>query len=189
MRLDRLTNSTREALVAAQQQAQSAGNPDLVPEHFLVALLEKDAGVTAPILQKAGVDVRQLKDRLVKLLTRLPKQSGGSEPSISRRLNKLLTDAWTQTEKMKDEYTSAEHVLLSAVEQDDDVAKELKQLGLTKSKLDAAIKEVRGSQRVTDQDPEGKYQSLEKYTRDITKAAKEGKIDPVIGRDEEIRRV
>jgi ATP-dependent Clp protease ATP-binding subunit ClpB len=189
MRLDRLTNSTREALVAAQQEAQSAGNPDLVPEHFLGALLASDSGVTAPILQKAGVDVRQLKERLVKLLSKLPKQSGGSEPSISRRLNKLLTDAWTQTEKMKDEYTSAEHVLLSAVDQDDDVAKELKQLGLTRGKLEAAIKEVRGSQRVTDQDPEGKYQSLEKYTRDITKAAKEGKIDPVIGRDEEIRRV
>ncbi len=189
MRLDRLTNSTREALVAAQQQAQTAGNPDLVPEHLLSALLEKDAGVTAPILQKAGVDVRQLKSSLAKLLTKLPKQSGGSEPSISRRLNKLLTDAWNQTEKMKDEYTSAEHVLLSAVDQDDDVAKELKQLGLTRAKLDAAIKEVRGGQRVTDQDPEGKYQALEKYTRDITKAAKEGKIDPVIGRDEEIRRV
>jgi ATP-dependent Clp protease ATP-binding subunit ClpB len=189
MRLDRLTNSTREALVAAQQQAQSAGNPDLVPEHFVVALLEKDAGVTAPILQKAGVDVRQLKTALVKLLSKLPKQSGGAEPSISRRLNKLLTDAWKQTEKLKDEYTSAEHVLLSAIEQDDDVAKELKALGLTRGKLDAAIKEVRGGQRVTDQDPEGKYQALEKYTRDITKAAKEGKIDPVIGRDEEIRRV
>ncbi|HEY6878841.1 MAG TPA: ATP-dependent chaperone ClpB [Polyangiales bacterium] len=189
MRLDRLTNSTREALVAAQQQAQSAGNPDLVPEHFLGALLDSDSGVTAPILQKAGVDVRPLKTQLVKLLSKLPKQSGGTEPAISRRLNKLLTDAWTQTEKMKDEYTSAEHVLLAAIDQDDDVAKELKQLGLTRAKLDAAIKEVRGGQRVTDQDPEGKYQALEKYTRDITKAAKEGKIDPVIGRDEEIRRV
>jgi ATP-dependent Clp protease ATP-binding subunit ClpB len=189
MRLDRLTNSTREALVAAQQEAQSAGNPDLVPEHFLGALLASDSGVAAPILQKAGVDARALKTQLVKLLSKLPKVKGGAEPSISRRLNKLLTDAWTQTEKMKDEYTSAEHVLLSAIEQDDDVAKELKALGLTRSKLDAAIKEVRGGQRVTDQEPEGKYQALEKYTRDITKAAKDGKIDPVIGRDEEIRRV
>jgi ATP-dependent Clp protease ATP-binding subunit ClpB len=189
MRLDRLTNATREALVAAQQEAQAAGNPDLVPEHFLGALLAAEAGVSAPILQKAGVDVRALKTQLAKLLSKLPKVKGGSEATISRRLNRLLTDAWTHTEKLKDEYTSAEHVLLAAVDGDDDVAKELKQLGLTRQKLDAAIKEVRGGQRVTDQDPEGKYQALEKYTRDITKAAKEGKIDPVIGRDEEIRRV
>ncbi|MEY4513960.1 MAG: hypothetical protein RLZZ450_6082, partial [Pseudomonadota bacterium] len=105
------------------------------------------------------------------------------------RLNRLLTEAWTQTEKLKDEYTSAEHALLAALEVDDDISRTLKDLGLSRAKLDAAIKEVRGGHKVTDQDPEGKYQALEKYTRDITKAAKEGKLDPVIGRDEEIRRV
>jgi ATP-dependent Clp protease ATP-binding subunit ClpB len=189
MRLDRLTNSTREALVAAQQTTLSEGHPDVAPEHFLDALLLSQPAVAAPILQKAGVDPRALKTQLAKSLSKLPKVKGGSEPGLSRRLTRLLTEAWNQTEKLKDEYTSAEHVLLAALEGDDEIARTLKDLGLTKAKLDAAIKEVRGGQRVTDQDPEGKYQALEKYTRDITKAAKEGKLDPVIGRDEEIRRV
>ncbi|MDB4985926.1 MAG: protein disaggregation chaperone, partial [Myxococcaceae bacterium] len=189
MRLDRLTNSTREALMAAQQDAQSTGNPEVMPEHFLSALLAVQPGVATPILQKAGVDARALKTQLAKSLSKLPKVSGGSESGLSRRLNRLLTEAWTQTEKLKDEYTSAEHVLLGALESDDDVSKALKELGLTRQKLDKAISEVRGTQRVTDPDAENKYQALEKYTRDLTKAAKDGKIDPVIGRDEEIRRV
>jgi ATP-dependent Clp protease ATP-binding subunit ClpB len=189
MRLDRLTNSTREAVLAAQQTTLAEGHPDVTPEHFLDALLAVQPGVAAPILQKAGIDPRALKTQLIKNISKLPKVKGGSEPGLSRRLNRLLTEAWTQTEKLKDEYTSAEHVLLAALEVDDDISRTLKDLGLTRAKLDAAIKEVRGGQKVTDQDPEGKYQALEKYTRDITKAAKEGKLDPVIGRDEEIRRV
>ncbi len=189
MRLDRLTNSTREALMAAQQEAQREGHPELTPEHFLNALLAAQPGVAAPILQKAGIDARALKAQLTRNLAKLPKVKGGAEATLSRRLNRLLTDAWAQTERLKDEYTSAEHVLLAAAEGDDDVARALKEQGLTRQKLEQAIKEVRGSQRVTDPDPEGKYQALEKYTRDITKAAREGKIDPVIGRDEEIRRV
>jgi ATP-dependent Clp protease ATP-binding subunit ClpB len=189
MRLDRLTNSTREALMAAQQTALAAGHPELMPEHLLAALLSNKGAVAAPIVQKAGVDARALASQLEVALDKLPKVQGGSEPGLSRRLSRIMTDAWTQTEKLKDEYTSAEHVLLAMAQADDDVAKLLAREGLTRARLEQAIKEVRGSQRVTDQDPEGKYQSLEKYTRDITKAAKEGKIDPVIGRDEEIRRV
>ena len=189
MRLDRLTNSTREALVAAQQDAQAQGHPEVTPEHFFNALLAVQPAVATPILQKAGTDPRALKTQLAKNLSRLPKVSGGSESGLSRRLNRLLTEAWTQTEKLKDEYTSAEHILLAALEGDDEVTRALKDLGLTRAKLDKAIAEVRGNQRVTDPDAENKYQALEKYTRDLTKAAKEGKIDPVIGRDEEIRRV
>jgi ATP-dependent Clp protease ATP-binding subunit ClpB len=189
MRLDRLTNSTREALMAAQQEALQAGHPELTPEHLFDALLAAQQGVMTPLLQKAGVDPRNVKTQLAKSLSKLPKVRGGSEPGLSRRLNRLLSDAWVQTEKLKDEYTSAEHVLLAAIDSDDDVARVLKAEGLTRAKLEAAMKEVRGTQRITDQDPEGKYQALEKYTRDITKAAREGKIDPVIGRDEEIRRV
>ncbi len=189
MRLDRMTNSTREALMAAQQEATQQGHPDLTPEHFLSALLSATNGISAPILQKAGVDPRALKVQLARAIGKLPQVQGGSEPGLSRRLSRVMTAAWAQTEKMKDEYTSAEHVLLAMIDSDDDIAKLLKGQGLTRAKLDAAIKEVRGSQRITDQDPEGKYQALEKYTRDITKAAKEGKVDPVIGRDEEIRRV
>jgi len=189
MRLDRMTNSTREAMMAAQQEATQQGHPDLTPEHFLGALLAHASGVTGAILQKAGVDPRALKTQLSRAVSKLPQVQGGSEPGLSRRLSRLMGAAWTQTEKMKDEYTSAEHILHAMIDSDDDIAKLLKEQGLTRAKLDAAIKEVRGSQRITDQDPEGKYQALEKYTRDITKAVKDGKIDPVIGRDEEIRRV
>jgi ATP-dependent Clp protease ATP-binding subunit ClpB len=189
MRLDRLTNSTREGLMAAQQQALSEGNPELTPEHLLVGLLSLPNGVAAPILGKAGVDVRELKAKLQQALGKLPKVKGGSEPQLSRRLTRILTEAWNQTEKLKDEYTSAEHVLSAMVIADDEIAKLLAQAGVTPKRLEQAVKEVRGGQQITDQDPEGKYQALEKYTRDLTRAAKEGKIDPVIGRDEEIRRV
>jgi ATP-dependent Clp protease ATP-binding subunit ClpB len=189
MRLDRLTNSTREALMAAQQQALSEGNPELTPEHLLAALLSVQNGVAAPILTKAGVEVRELKTKLQQAVAKLPKVKGGSEPQLSRRLTRILTEAWNQTEKLKDEYTSAEHVLTAMAAADDEIAKLLAQAGVTHKRLEQAIKEVRGGQQITDQDPEGKYQALEKYTRDLTRAAKEGKIDPVIGRDEEIRRV
>jgi ATP-dependent Clp protease ATP-binding subunit ClpB len=176
--------------MAAQQTATQKGHPELTPEHFVSALLSAEGGVLSPILQKAGVDPRALREPLDRAIDKLPTVKGGAEPSLSRRLSRLLTEAWTQTERMKDEYTSAEHVLLALVEQGDDpVQKLLKERGLTSQKALEAIKQVRGTQRITDQDPEGKYQALEKYTRDITKAAKDGKIDPVIGRDEEIRRV
>jgi ATP-dependent Clp protease ATP-binding subunit ClpB len=190
MRLDRLTNNTREALMAAQQRAMQAGHPELVPEHLLSALLSAEGGVTSPIVQKAGIDARALREAFERTLGKLPTVKGGAEPALARRLSRLMTEAWTQTEKLKDEYTSAEHILLAALSvKDDDLSKVFKEHGLNDAKLLAAIQQVRGSQRITDQDPEGKYQALEKYTRDITKAAKDGKIDPVVGRDEEIRRV
>ncbi len=189
MRLDRMTNSTREALMAAQQDAAQQGHPELTPEHFLSALLSHQSGVASAILQKAGLDPKHLKAQLSRAVSKLPQVQGGAEPGLSRRLNRLLSDAWAQTERVKDEYTSAEHILTTMMEEKDDIAKLLKEQGLTRAKLDAAVKEVRGNQRITDQDPEGKYQALEKYTRDLTKSAKAGKVDPVIGRDEEIRRV
>ncbi len=189
MRLDRLTNSTREALMAAQQEATQAGHPELSPEHLLSALLTLEQGVAGPILQKAGADPRAVLAVMKRATSKLPKVQGGAEPALSRRLSRIMSDAWAQTEKLKDEYTSAEHVLLAIVGSDDELARVLKEHGVTQATLLSAIQEVRGSQRITDQEPEGKYQALEKYTRDITKAAKAGKIDPVIGRDEEIRRV
>jgi ATP-dependent Clp protease ATP-binding subunit ClpB len=186
MRLDRLTNKTREALQAAQTDAITRGNPELMPEHFLRALLEQDGGVAKPVLEKAGVDVQALGSQLQRKIETLPRVSGGADPSLSRRLRDLLTNAWKQTEDLKDEYTSAEHVLLALVASKDELQKTL---GVEKAKLLAALQQVRGSQRVTDADAEAKYESLEKYTRDLTAAARNGKIDPVIGRDEEIRRV
>jgi ATP-dependent Clp protease ATP-binding subunit ClpB len=189
MRLDRLTSKTREALVASEQRATQRGNPELQPEHFFLALLEQDGGVTAPIVQKAGADPAALARAIEQRLGALPRVSGGAEPTISRRLRALLTEAWAETERMKDEYTSAEHALLALLGSKDELRKVFTDAGIAQDKLAQAIKDVRGSQRITDPEPEGKYQSLEKYTRDLTADARKGKVDPVIGRDEEIRRV
>ncbi len=190
MRLDRLTTKTREGFAAAQQLANEMGNPELYPEHILLALLVQEGGVAAPVLQKAGADPKAVTDAIKKRLGEMPKVKGGSDAALSRRARQVLTDAWTETEAMKDEYTSAEHVLLAiAKHKDDELAKMLASRGVTRDALLAALREVRGSQRITDTEPEGKFQALEKYTRDLTKLARTGKIDPVIGRDEEIRRV
>jgi ATP-dependent Clp protease ATP-binding subunit ClpB len=189
MRLDRLTTKTRQALQDAQNEAVSRGNPELVPEHFLRALLEQSDGVVRPVFEKAGVDARAVDAELKKKLEALPRVSGGAEPAINRRLRDLLTRTWKETQDLKDEYSSGEHVLLAALAVGDELSKVLEQKGLDRKKLLAALQQVRGSQRVTDADPESKYEALEKYTRDITAAARAGKIDPVIGRDGEIRRV
>ena len=189
MRLDRLTNKTREALQTAQNQAVERGNPELVPEHFLGALLEQSDGIAPALLTKAGGKTAPLAAALKKRTDALPRAQGGAEPSIGRRLRETLTQTWKETEELKDEYSSAEHVLLAVIAQKDELSKLLKEHGVDRDSLLKAIKEVRGAQRVTDADAEGKYQALEKYTRDITALAAAGKIDPVIGRDEEIRRV
>jgi len=186
MRLDRLTTKTREALVASEQLATSASNPELYPEHFLLSLLGQDGGIAAPILQKAGANVQGIATQLQDKLRSMPTVQGGAEPTISRRLRAVLTNAWTETERLKDEYTSAEHVLLAIVRGKDDLASVV---GVGEDSLTEAVKAIRGNQRVDDENPEGRYQTLEKYTRDLTKDARAGKIDPVIGRDEEIRRV
>jgi ATP-dependent Clp protease ATP-binding subunit ClpB len=189
MRLDRLTTKTREALAAAQNLATERGNPELLPEHLVLALLQQADGVARAVGQKAGVDTGKLVADLEARLGGYPRVQGGAEPAISRRFRDVLTQAWKETEALGDEYTSAEHVLLAALAQGDDLTKLLTARGLTKDKLVAAVKQVRGGQRVDDPEAEGKFQALEKYTRDLTAAARSGKIDPVIGRDEEIRRV
>jgi len=189
MRLDRLTTKTREGLLAAQQTATERGNPELTPEHFLVALLEQADGIATPILQKAQADVRGLTAELKERLEKAPRVEGGAEPALSRRLKDLLTRAWNETEQLKDEYTSAEHFLLAALKGKDELGKLLVSKGASRDAVLGALQEVRGSQRVTDPEPEGKYQTLEKYARDLTQQARTNKLDPVIGRDEEIRRV
>ncbi|MBX3246697.1 MAG: type VI secretion system ATPase TssH, partial [Myxococcales bacterium] len=185
MRLDRLTNKTREALLTASQHAAERGHPEVHPEHLLVALFAQDGGLAPAIVMKAGGDPRKVVQAAIDRTARLPKVQGGAEPSLSRAMREVMTRAWKETERFGDEYTSAEHVLLAMI----DDAELRKVLGVDRGALDEAIKGVRGSQKVTDADPEGKFQTLEKYARDLTKAAREGKIDPVIGRDEEIRRV
>ncbi|MDH3200206.1 MAG: ATP-dependent chaperone ClpB [Myxococcales bacterium] len=188
MRLDRLTTKTREALVAAQQNATDRGNPEVYPEHLMLELLAQADGLAPAILEKAGADLQGLIRAEGAILDKMPKVAGGSEPGISRRLRNLLTAAWKETEELKDEYTSAEHVLLAAYG-DAQLKQALEAQRVDRKKLLEALQEVRGTQRVTDPDPEGKFQALEKYTRDLTEAARQGKTDPVIGRDEEIRRV
>jgi ATP-dependent Clp protease ATP-binding subunit ClpB len=189
MKLDRLTTRTREALMDAISDATSRGNPEVIPEHLLRALIEQQNGVTSAILQKANVAKGPVLEAVKRTADALPRVTGGAEPAMSRRVRDLLTQAWKHTEELDDEYTSAEHVLLAMVRSKDPTGELLKKRGLTDDALLGALKDVRGTQRVTDQEPENKFQALEKYTRDLTEAARQGKIDPVIGRDEEIRRV
>ncbi|MCB9707480.1 MAG: ATP-dependent chaperone ClpB [Myxococcales bacterium] len=189
MRIDRLTTKTREALLSAQGTALELGNPELRTEHLLSALLSEPEGVAGAILKKAQIDPAKIQRQLLERIKGFPKVKGGSEPAISRNLREVLTQAWKETEALKDEYTSAEHILLALIKSKDDTAQLLSAQSLTQATLLAAIQQVRGSHRVTDPEPEGKYQALDKYTRDLTALAREGKIDPVIGRDEEIRRV
>uniref|UniRef100_Q02BQ1 Chaperone protein ClpB n=1 Tax=Solibacter usitatus (strain Ellin6076) TaxID=234267 RepID=Q02BQ1_SOLUE len=185
MDFNRFTEKLQEAVRAAQSIAARHGHQQVDVEHLLAALLEQEGGLTASILTRAGVNVDALKRRIEGELDRLPKVSGSAagidQIYVTPRLNKLLTQAEDEAKKLKDEYVSVEHVLLAAVD--------MKDLGVPRDRLLQALREVRGSQRVTSQNPEGTYEALEKYGRDLTVAAATNKLDPVIGRDDEIRRV
>ncbi len=189
MRVDRLTEKTKEALQGAQGLASRNGNPDLLPEHLIVSLLAQEGGVARPMLQRAGANVEALEEALALKIEGLPKMDGGSEPGLGRRTLAVIHAAEDQAKGMGDSYVSAEHVLLALLSADKDAAALFERGGVKPAALKKAIEEVRGAQRVTDPNAEGRYQALEKYTRDLTAAARAGKIDPVIGRDEEIRRV
>jgi len=187
--MDRLTSKSQEALQSAAANASRRGNPELIPEHLLVAILEQEGGVGAALVQRAGADPTAFAKDLSARVEGLPKVSGGAEPSFGRRTVPLMNQAEDEAKRLKDDFVSVEHFLLAAVKHDKDVQAVADRHGLSYDKLVRAMAEIRGSQRVTDQNPEGKFQALEKYTRDLTGLAKRGKIDPVIGRDEEIRRV
>ena len=190
MGLDKITTKFQEALQAAQQLASRSAHAELKSLHVLVALLQQDGGIVVPILEKAGLDVTRLKASALSSLEREPSiQGAASQPQMSYGLRTHLDAADKVRERMGDEYLSVEHFLLGALDSDSPAGKILKDSGFDRAKADAALKEIRGSQKVTDQDPEGKYQTLEKYGTDLTAKAREGKIDPVIGRDEEIRRI
>src|SRR5437588_415304 len=193
MRIDRFTQKMQEALQAAQDVASQFNHQEITNEHFLSALLDQSDGITQPLLEKIGVPANRLRERLTGELERRPRVTGAAvDIRLSNELRSVLDGAEKEMAKLKDEYTSAEHYLLalSAVPQSGiPAAKILKDLGVTRDKLMHALQQVRGSQRVTDQNPEGKYQTLEKYGRDLTELARRGKIDPVIGRDNEIRRI
>ena len=193
MQPDKFTIKSQEALQAAQQLADERRNPQTMPEHLLAVLLEQDGGVVAPVLRKLGVDPGAVRQALGPRLEALPKltTSGGREEPAggSSELVQILRAAETEMRELKDEYVSTEHVLLALAAHPGGAGDALRANGATRDELLKALTEVRGSQRVTDQNPEEKFQALEKYGRDLTEAASAGKLDPVIGRDDEIRRV
>src|SRR5919198_4267155 len=190
MRIDKYTQKMQEALQAAQDLASQGNHPEITNEHFLSALLDQGEGITRPLLEKLGANVDQLRDRLRSDLERRPTIHGAAaDVRVSNELRGVLDSAEKEMSKLKDEFTSAEHYLLALAGSNVPAAKLLKEVGVTRDKIMQGLQQVRGSQRVTDQNPEGKYQALEKYGRDLTELARRGKIDPVIGRDNEIRRV
>ncbi|MDR7423172.1 MAG: ATP-dependent Clp protease ATP-binding subunit, partial [Armatimonadota bacterium] len=193
MRFDRFTEKAQEALLAAQQAATARGHQAPDPEHLLLALIEQPDGLIPPLLARLGVDVRVLRTRLEAALARRPRVEGAPPTggiALSPRLARTLEAAQREADRLKDEYISTEHLLLGLLAaRDGEAGRELADLGATVERVYGALEEIRGRQRVTDPTPETKYQVLEKYGRDLTQLAAAGKLDPVIGRDEEIRRV
>src|SRR6202522_3684101 len=187
---DRLTVKSQEAVQAAGGHAAESGNPEVLPLHLMAALLEDREGVVIPVLEKIGVPVEQLLSGVNSAIEKLPKVQGGGQPGISTALQKVLEQGFKEAENFKDEFCSTEHLLLALSKaKNDPVQMAMAALGGTHEAILKALSAVRGSQRVTDQNPEGKFQALEKYAKDLTELARRGKLDPVIGRDKEIRRV
>ena len=192
MDLNRLTEKSQEAIRQAQSLATQRGNQQVDVEHLMLALLEQEGGLVPSILLRADVPIDPLRHKLTEELDKLPKVTGtgaGDQLYVSSRLNRLMTEAEAQAKRLKDDYVSVEHLLLAAAEDKGATGRLLRASGLSQDRLMKALAEVRGNQRVTSQNPEATYEALEKYGRDLTKLAAKGKLDPVIGRDEEIRRV
>ena len=191
IRWERLTVKSQEAIQAASALAAENGNPEVLPVHLMAALVEDREGVVLPVLEKVGVPIQQMLSGVNAAIEKLPKvQGSNAQPGLSAALTRVLEQAFKEAEHFKDEYCSTEHLLLGlAQEKNGSVAAALKAFGATHDAILKALSAVRGSTRVTDQTPEGKFQALEKYAKDLTELARRGKLDPVIGRDEEIRRV
>ena len=190
MNADRFTVKMQEAFNASQSIATRYGHPELKPSHMLLALLEQQGGLALPLLEKVGTNVAALKSAVEAHLSKQPKVSGGSaQMYLSSDLRETIANAEKEQSKLKDDYLSVEHFILALLRTRTDIEDVLKKAGLKYDTIVQALTAVRGAQKVTDQDPEGKYQTLEKYGTDLTARARAGKIDPVIGRDEEIRRV
>ncbi len=193
MDINRFTERAQQGIQAAQSRAIRAGNQQVDVEHLFLALLEQEDGLAQSILPRADINLEDLHRRLEQEISRLPKVSGpsGTPESIyiTPRLQRLLTDAELEAQRLKDDYISVEHLLLAMLGDGGPTGRILKDMKLTRERLMKAIQEVRGSQRVTSQNPEATYEALKKYGRDLTELAAQGKLDPVIGRDEEIRRV
>jgi ATP-dependent Clp protease ATP-binding subunit ClpB len=184
MKSDKFTEKAQEELQVAAELARDHGQQAVEPEHLLLALVREEEGVARTLLDRAGASVQALEPALLSAVERFPKVSGTGQPYLSPALTKALEQAEKEADRLKDEYISTEHLLLALTD-----TRALKNAGATHDALLAALRQIRGNQRVTDPNPESKYQALEKYGRDLTRLAADGKLDPVIGRDEEIRRV
>ncbi|MHB1959544.1 MAG: Clp protease N-terminal domain-containing protein, partial [Acidobacteriaceae bacterium] len=191
VRWDKLTVKAQDAVQTATTLAGDNGNPELQPTHLLLALLQDKDGIVTPVLQKAGANPDALRARLEQALATFPKISGdANQAQPSKAFLKVVEQAFQEASNFKDEYVSTEHLLLAISQQKNDPAQlALAAEGANRDAILRALTTVRGTQRVTDQNPEAKFQALERYARDLTELARRGKLDPVIGRDEEIRRV
>ena len=190
MRLDKFTIKSQELVSQAQALASGRQHQQIEPEHLLAAMAAEKEGVAVSVFRKLGVSPASLSQNIAEVLERLPKVSGAGDVYISARSRAILEGAFSQAENMKDEYVSVEHILLSLLaDKNSDAAKVLLKNGITTDAVLKVLQGLRGSQRITDPNPEEKYQALEKYSRDLTDLARRGKLDPVIGRDDEIRRI
>src|SRR5271168_4439126 len=191
IRWDKFTLKSQEAIQQASSLANEHGQPEVLPMHLLMALLEDKEGIIVPLLQKVGIPTEQMLASARQAIAGMPKVSGAtSEPGLSSSMQRVLNDASKEAQDFKDEYVSTEHLLLALAQLKKDPAQMLlASMGATRDAILQGLTSVRGNQRVTDQSPEGKYQALDRYAKDLTELARRGKLDPVIGRDEEIRRV
>jgi ATP-dependent Clp protease ATP-binding subunit ClpB len=191
MNINKYTEKAREAVASALELARAANNPQLEPEHLLVALIEQRDGIVPNLLRKMNADPAVVARAVRELLKKLPAAYGGAEPGMSPRMKAVTDQAQAEADRLKDEFVSTEHLFIALADEGgrSPSAQLLKQHGVTRDSILAALTGVRGSQRVTSENPEATYEALEKYGRDLTKMAREKKLDPVIGRDEEIRRV
>ncbi len=190
MNFDKFTIKMKEALQGAENLANRYNNSEIGNEHMFLSMLQQKDGIAEPLFSKVGINFQSLLSDAHNLVDRLPKACGGAvNQTVSNRLLQVLNNAQSEADKFKDEYVSTEHVILAMLDDEGAVGSLLKRYGVTRDSLMEALQSIRGNQRVTDEDAESKYQSLEKYCKDMTALARQGKMDPVIGRDEEIRRV
>ncbi len=192
MKFDKFTIKVQEALMAARSLAQERNHQQIEPVHLLIALIDQEDGITIPLLQKLGINIKNLLSDLYNEMRRIPKVTGSGviDVVLSRESGTLFDVAWKEADTLRDQYLSTEHLLLAMSTKDSlSIFPILNKSGITKDRILQALKTIRGHQTVTDQDPEGKYQAIEKYSRNLTDLARRGKLDPVIGRDDEIRRV
>jgi len=190
MRFDKFTIKSQEMIQAAQSTASRHRNPQIEPEHLLTAMISEAEGIATAIFRKLGVSVETLQQEVGQAVERQPKAGQPVEPHISQRTKAVLEGAFAEASKMKDEYVSVEHLLLALCDhKEGETAQIFRRHGIDRNALLTVLKEIRGSQRITDPNPEEKYQALDKFSRDLTDLARRGKLDPVIGRDDEIRRI